>query len=110
LAKSKIIFPETGGIDIELRGARRIFSLRRHLILTESQLKKIEIVKQIKKPKLWKKVSGSNGWYYGGWFLENGENEFWDVLNFEYVLKITTENFKYKKIFIEIDKDFKLEN
>ena len=99
---------EKSGIDIELRGSRQILSLRKHIILESNQILNMEIASNLNKPRFYKKMAGTNAWYYGGWFRENGENEFWDVRNFSYVLVITTQNFKYKKIFIEVGRDFQL--
>lgn len=93
-----VYFEKNGGIDIELRGARKVLSLRKHIKIDPENLESVQLVSDMKKPKFYKKVAGTNAWYYGGWFRENGENEFWDVRNNERVLVITTKNFKYKKL------------
>ena len=108
LTKTKVYFDESGGIDIEFRGARRLLALRRHILLEADQVEKVELVSNLEKPKFYKKVAGSNAWYYGGWFRENGENEFWDVRDNRQVLVITTNNFKYKRLYIEVAEDFVL--
>jgi hypothetical protein len=106
--KTKVMFDSQGGIDIELRGTKSLVSMRRHLILEPFQVEKVEIVNNQKRPKLWSRVMGSNLIFYGGWFRENGENEFWSVKDFSRVLVITARDFKYKKIYIEVDKNFSL--
>ena len=87
-----VYFEKNGGIDIELRGARKVLSLRKHIKIDPENLESVQLVSDMKKPKFYKKVAGTNAWYYGGWFRENGENEFWDVRNNERVLVITTKN------------------
>lgn len=103
-----VYFEKNGGIDIELRGARKVLSLRKHIKIDPENLESVQLVSDMKKPKFYKKVAGTNAWYYGGWFRENGENEFWDVRNNERVLVITTRNSKYKKLYIEVGPDFRL--
>ena len=106
---SSVYIDSTGAIDIELEGARKVLSMRRHLLIEPWQVEKIELISDLKKPRFYTKVMGTNAWYYGGWFRENGENEFWDVKNNAHVLVITTKDFKYRHIYIEVDSDFKLD-
>ena len=103
-----VYFEKDGGIDIELKGARKDLSLRKRIRIEPEKVENVQLISDLKKPKFYKKVAGTNAWYYGGWFRENGENEFWDVRNNNRVLVITTNNFKYKKLYIEVGPDFRL--
>lgn len=96
-------------LTITLRGARKVFALRRQIVLDNEQIVSVELEENIKKPRWYTKVLGTNGWYFGGVFRENGENEFWDVLQTDKVFVITTKDYKFKKIYIEVDKCFVLD-
>lgn len=108
IVKSRVTFKNDGGIVIELRGARKVFSARKSIILETNQIKNVQLVSHVRKPRFYKKIFGTNGWYYGGWFRENGMNEFWDVKDAAHVLVLETRHFKYNRIYIEVDKDFRL--
>ena len=93
-----VYFEKDGGIDIELKGARKVLSLRKHIRIEPEKVENVQLISDLKKPKFYKKVAGTNAWYYGGWFRENGENEFWDVRNNNRVLVITTNRSEERRV------------
>ncbi|XOW22322.1 hypothetical protein QK911_07340 [Lactococcus lactis] len=58
-----VYFGKNGGIDIELRGARKVLSLRKHIKIDPENLESVQLVSDMKKPKFYKKVAGTNAWY-----------------------------------------------
>lgn len=52
-----VYFEKNGGIDIELRGARKVLSLRKHIKIDPENLESVQLVSDMKKPKFYKKSS-----------------------------------------------------
>ncbi|WP_332371939.1 hypothetical protein [Lactococcus cremoris] len=54
-----VYFEKDGGIDIELKGARKVLSLRKHIRIEPEKVENVQLISDLKKPKFYKKSSGN---------------------------------------------------